>query len=376
MSNRATLPFLAALTAVAVFFCYLLAAPFLKPIAFSVILAIVFYPVHARVRRWIQNRNAAAFLSTTVVILSISLAAGFLGRAIISGLADIYQSLVNPQSDKEKLGTYIVHQAERALGFVGQYFSFSVPKLRGAISNQAERLISSLLAMTAGLLGSVTSLLVSGAISFFILFFFLRDGRSMLRRLAITIPLRPGQVSRLFACVKDTLNAILYGTLAIAVIQGALTGIAFSFLGISSPVLWGIVTSLCALLPIIGTAFVFLPAIGMLLFNGHWIRSLILLIWAVAIVHPVDNVLRPYLIGERAKISTLYVFFALLGGLRTFGSLGVFIGPLIVALTVALFRFLREEKRAGGWSFPERFVSDSPRRRQPSPGLVSPKPRS
>lgn len=376
MSNRATLPFLAALTAVAVFFCYLLAAPFLKPIAFSVILAIVFYPAHTRVRRWIRNRNAAAFLSTTVVILCISLAAGFLGRAIISGLADIYQSLLNPQSDKEKLGTYIVHQAERALGFVGQYFSFSVPNLRGAISNQAERLISSLLAMTAGLLGSVTSLLVSGAISFFILFFFLRDGRSMLRRLAITIPLRPGQVSRLFACVKDTLNAILYGTLAISVIQGALTGIAFSFLGISSPVLWGIVTSLCALLPIIGTAFVFLPAIGMLLFNGHWIRSLILLIWAVAIVHPVDNVLRPYLIGERAKISTLYIFFALLGGLRTFGSLGVFIGPLIVALTVALFRFLREEKRAGGWSFPERFGSDSPSTKQPSPELVSPKPRS
>jgi predicted PurR-regulated permease PerM len=375
-SNRATFAFLAALTAVAVFFCYLLAAPFLKPIAFSVILAIIFYPVHARMCRWIHNRNAAAFFSTTVVIFCISLAAGFLGRAAISGLADIYQSLVNPRSDKEKLGIYIVQQVERALGFVDQYFSFSVPNLRGAISNQAEGLISSLLAMAAGFLGSVTSFLVSGAISFFILFFFLRDGRSMLRRLAIVIPLRPGQVTRLYACVKDTLKAILYGTLAIAAIQGALTGIAFSFLGISSPVLWGIVTSLCSLLPVIGTAFVFLPAIGMLLFNGHWIRSLILLIWAVAIVHPVDNVLRPYLIGERAKISTLYVFFALLGGLRTFGGLGVFLGPLIVALTVALFRFLREEKRAGGWSFPERFGPDSPPRKQPSPELVSPRPRS
>jgi len=98
---RATLAFLAVLSAVAVFFCYLLAAPFLKPIAFSFLLAIMFYPVHARMRRWIPNRNVAAFLSTSVVIFFISLAAVLLGRAIVSGLVDIYQSLANPQSGKE-----------------------------------------------------------------------------------------------------------------------------------------------------------------------------------------------------------------------------------------------------------------------------------
>ena len=344
MTNyRATLAFLAVLSAVAVFFCYLLAAPFLKPIAFSFLLAIMFYPVHARMLRWIPNRNVAAFLSTSVVIFFISLAAVLLGRAIVSGLVDIYQSLANPQSGKERLGIYIVSLVERAVGSVNRYFPSSVSDLRGAISSQAEKMISSLIAMTAGVLGTVTSLLVNASISFFILFFFLRDGRSMLRRAAVIVPLRRGQVIRLYVCVKDTLNAILYGTLAIAVIQGGLTAIAFSFLGISSPVLWGVVTSLCALLPVIGTAFVFLPAMGMLVYNGHWIKSLILLGWALAIVHPVDNLLRPYLIGGRTKLSTLYVFFALLGGLKAFGSLGLFIGPLILALTVALFKVVREE---------------------------------
>ncbi len=166
----------------------------------------------------------------------------------------------------------------------------------------------------------------------------------MLRRGAVILPLKPDQVRRLLRCVKDTLNAIAYGTLAMAAIQGALTGVAFWFLGITSPIAWGIATTLCALLPIIGTAFVLLPATCMLIFTGHWMKGLILLVWAVAVVHPVDNVLRPYLIGERVKLSTLYVFFALIGGLKTFGGLGVFIGPLILALTVALFRFLREEK--------------------------------
>lgn len=197
-------------------------------------------------------------------------------------------------------------------------------------------------------------------------FFLFRDGRSMLRRGAIILPLKPDQVRRLLTCVKDTLNAIAYGTIAMAAIQGTLTGLAFWFLGLTSPVVWGVVTTLCALLPIIGATFILLPAICMLIFSGHWIKGLILLVWAVAVVHPVDNVLRPYLIGERVKLSTLYVFFALLGGLTTFGALGVFIGSLILAVTIALFRFLREEKRASNWSLEEQFNLDAPLRQQPT----------
>jgi len=89
----------------------------------------------------------------------------------------------------------------------------------------------------------------------------------------------------------------------------------------------------------------------MLLFSGHWIKALILLVWGLAVVHPVDNLLRPHLIGSRTKLSTLFVFFALLGGLDAFGGLGVFIGPIILAITLALLKFLREEKRTGNWSF-------------------------
>lgn len=347
--NQIAFAFLVVLTAIALFFCYLLVAPFLKPIVFAAILAIIFYPVQARTHQWIRNRNAAAALSTTAVILFIVLAAIFLGRAILSGLGDIYQSLANPGEGKERLSVYVLHVLERVVGIAGRYIPISAASLQVAISNQVEKVISSLLAMSAGALGSITSLVGNALISFFILFFLFRDGRSMLRRGSVVLPLKRDQVIRLYACVKETLNAIVYGTLAIAAIQGALSGIAFSFLGLTSPVLWGIVTGLCAMLPVIGTGFVFVPAMSMLAFNGHWIKALVLLIWAVTVVHPVDNVLRPYLIGGRVKLSTLYVFFALLGGLKTFGALGVFVGPLILAMNVALFRFLREQKTAAGW---------------------------
>jgi predicted PurR-regulated permease PerM len=134
-----------------------------------------------------------------------------------------------------------------------------------------------------------------------------------------------------------------------AALQGALTGLAFWALGVTSPVLWAIVTALCGLLPVIGTAFVLLPAISMLVFSGHWMKAIILFAWGLAVVHPVDNVLRPYLIGGRVRLSTLYVFFAVVGGLKAFGPLGLFIGPLILAITVALLTFLKEEKRLGSW---------------------------
>jgi len=165
------------------------------------------------------------------------------------------------------------------------------------------------------------------------------------------LPLRLGQARRLFSLVRETLHAIVYGTLAMAAIQGTLTGLAFWFLGLASPAVWGLLATVLAVLPIVGTTCVWFPAAGMLVMSGHWIKGLILIVWGVAVVHPVDNILRPYLIGGRVKLSTLYVFFAVIGGLKAFGALGLFIGPLILAVTVALFCFLREEQHVGTWIF-------------------------
>ena len=173
----------------------------------------------------------------------------------------------------------------------------------------------------------------------------------MLRRAYVLLPLRVDQVRRLFARIEETLKAIVYGSIAMAALQGVLSGVAFWVLGLGSPILWATVTALCALLPVIGTGFVLAPAISMLLFSGHWVKALILLAWGLIVVHPIDNVLRPYLIGDRTKLSTLFVFFAILGGLRTFGAMGVFIGPIILAATLALVSFLREENRQGRLGF-------------------------
>ena len=349
LKNRAGLVFLLGLTAVALYFSYVLVAPFLRPILFSVILSVLSYPLHSRIQRRVRNRNVSALLSTCLVVLFIVLSMSLLGRALATGLRDVYQSLSSSGDGSERLSLYLIHLFERALEVVSSYLPVSTAELKAATVNQAEKGAAALLGMTAGALGSLTALLINALIAVFILFFLLRDGKAMLRRAVVLLPLRRDQTRRLLALVKDTLNAIVYGTLTMAALQGALAGLAFWILGVSSAGLWGIVTALCALLPFIGTGIVLLPAISMLIFGGHWIKGLILLAWGLVIVHPVDNLLRPHLIGSRTKLSTLYVFFALLGGLKAFGGLGLFIGPMILAITLALLKFLREDKRAGSW---------------------------
>jgi len=369
--NRATVAFLMALTAIALYLCYVLVAPFLKPIIFAVILGILFYPVHRKARRWIRSRNVAAALSTAALIVLVALTSFFLGRALVSGLHDVYDSLTESGGGRERLSVFILHFFDRAIAWSSHYVSISVPNLQNAILSQVEKAVASLLAVTAGLLGGLSSFGLNAFIAIFVLFFLLRDGRSVLRRMTVMLPLRPDQVRRLFALVLETLHAIVYGTLAMAVIQGTLTGLAFWFLGLTSPVVWGLLATFLAVLPIVGTTLVWFPAACMLLFSGHWIKGVVLLLWGVAVVHPVDNILRPYLIGGRVKLSTLYVFFAVIGGLKVFGALGLVVGPLVLAITVALLSFLREEKVAGSWNW----QLDSRPEEEILAGISSPQPR-
>jgi predicted PurR-regulated permease PerM len=348
--NRAGVVFLLGLTVLALYLCYLLIAPFLKPILFAFIFAIVFYPVHAKIRHWVRNRNAGAALSATAVILVVGVLSFLIGRALVSGLHDIYDSLSGSGESRERLTVFIIQLFDRAISWASHYVPISVPNLQSALLGQVEKAVASVLGATAGFVGSLSAFGLNTFIAIFAMFFLLRDGKAMSRRVAVILPLRLGQARRLFSLVRETLHAIVYGTLAMAALQGTLMGLAFWFLGLASPAVWGLLATGLAVLPIVGTTCVWLPAAGMLLVSGHWVKGLVLIVWGVAVVHSVDNILRPYLIGGRVKLSTLYVFFAVVGGLKAFGALGLFLGPLILSLTAALFTFLREEKRAGTWS--------------------------
>ncbi|HEX4919989.1 MAG TPA: AI-2E family transporter, partial [Candidatus Bathyarchaeia archaeon] len=333
-----------ALAATALYFCYLIARPFLSPIFFAVMIAIVFHPVHTRIQVRIRRRNTAALISTILVLLLLVVPAVGLGVVASQEITGLYQLLNERSAEQGGWNPYVMHAMERLLGWAGRHIDLSTLDLRGALLRWLEQISRSLLSWGAQVVSNLISFFADALIAFFTLFFLFREGGSMREHAAEVLPLNAGQVERLFTGISNSIVANVYGCLAVGVAQGSLLSLAFWVLGLPSPVLWGLVTALFSLIPIIGSAAVWGPAVVILLIGGHWWKGLILLGWGAAVVAQVDSLVRPYVISGRAKLHTLLVFFALLGGVNAFGVMGLFIGPVVLSVTLVVLEMLRETR--------------------------------
>jgi predicted PurR-regulated permease PerM len=334
--------FLLALAATALYFCYVIARPFLSAIFLAVMIVIVFHPVHARVQALIRRRNIAALISTILVLLVLAVPAIGLGVVVSREITGLYQLLNERSAEQGGWNPYVMHAMERLLGWVGRYIDLSTLDLRGALLRWLEQISRLLLSWGARAVSNIISFVADAVITFFTLFFLFREGGSMRQRAAALLPLNAGQVERLFTGISNSVVANVYGGLAVGVAQGTLLSLAFWVLGLPSPVLWGLVTALFSLIPFIGSAAVWGPAVTILVIGGHWWKGLILLGWGAAVVGQVDSLVRPYVISGRAKLHTLLVFFALLGGVKAFGVMGLFIGPVVLSVTLVVLEMLQE----------------------------------
>ena len=172
----------------------------------------------------------------------------------------------------------------------------------------------------------------------------LRDGGEMVRRGVRLIPMDPARKADLLTHLSAVTRAVVLGTLLTAVAQGTLLGIGFAMVGLPSPVVFGVLSSIVSLVPMVGTALVWIPAVGVLLIQERLWASVFLLVWSLALVGTIDNVLKPLVVSGRAQISTLPVFLGLMGGLSAFGAIGMVLGPVIVALVIALLQFAEESR--------------------------------
>ena len=341
--NQATTTFfLLALTAVALYFCYVISKPFLSSIFLAVMIAIVFHPVHARVQARIRRRNAAALISTILVLLILVIPVVGLGIVVSREITGLYQLLSDRSAEQGGWNPYVMQATERLLAWARRYIDLSTLDLRGTLLRWLEQISRFLLSWGARAVSNVLSFFGDALIAFFTLFFLFREGGRMRERVAGALPLNAGQLERLSTGISNSIVANVYGCLAVGAAQGSLASLAFWVLGLPSPVLWGVVTALFSLIPIIGSAAVWGPAVIILVIGGHWWKGLILLGWGVGVVGQVDSLVRPYVIGQRAKMHTLLVFFALLGGVNAFGVMGLFVGPVVLSVTLVVLEMLRE----------------------------------
>jgi predicted PurR-regulated permease PerM len=338
--------FLLSLSAIALYFCYIIAQPFIMPIFLAFILAIAFHPVQTFISKYLRNHTFAALISTLLVILVIIVPTILIGVAITGELTDLYQSLGERSAEEGGWTAYLLHVLEKPLGWLGKYVDLSTFDLRKAVLGRIQEASAYLVSFAAGAVGNISSLVLNSVIAFFTLFYLFKEGRHLRRRASAILPLTDVQIEKLFTGISSTITASIYGTLAVAFAQGLLTGLAFWGVGLPSPILWGVVTMIFSLIPMVGSGIIWLPASIYLLASGHIGKGIFLLAFGAGVISLVDNFLRPYVMSGQVKLPTLLLFFALLGGVQQFGIIGLFVGPIVLAVTVTLFSMLREEGRA------------------------------
>ena len=341
--NRASMIFLLALGLIVLYFSYLIVQPFWKPMFFALLIAIVLYPVHNRVRKLIRSDGWAALVSTLFVLLMVMAPAIFLGVKASTEIANLSEWLGKRTAEEGGVAPYALHLVDRAVQGLGQYVDVAKFDVRGAIIAELKKASASFPRLGATLASTLVSFLASAVLTFVVLFFLFREGPSLLERLGALMPLSTHQVERLYRGVSDAILANVYGGIAVGIAQGLLTGVACAVLGVGSPILLGVAAAILSLVPIVGSATVWGPVAVILMINGHWIKGLVLFGWGAGVISTVDNIIRPYFLKRGLKVHTLVLLFALLGGVQAFGFVGLFLGPVVVSVGVVLLELLQEE---------------------------------
>lgn len=334
---------LAVLTAAALYACFQLFRPYVTPVLFAAVVAIVFYPLHKYIRRVVHNKTMCALCSTLITVLLTVVPLMFLLLAISNELTGLYHSLAARSAGAGGVVPYLMQGSERLSSWLTHRFSLPAIDLRTVLLGRLEAMSSYLLHFSANLVSNVFALTVNVLIALIVLFFLFRDGDRLVSKLMEFVPMDSDRSAELQTRVTSTVSTNFYGNFAVGALQGTLTGISFWALGIHSPVLWGIATAVASLIPFVGSAIVWAPAAIVLLFTGDMWKGVILLGLGVAVIGTIDNILRPLIVHKGVRLHPVLLFFSFLGGVRLFGVLGLFVGPVIVSVTAALLDMLKQD---------------------------------
>lgn len=332
--------------AIAFYACYLLVAPYLGSIVLAAIVALLVLPLHTKIESYMPAKpNLASVVSCTLVTVVVLLPLLFVTIAImnegIDFMSNAYDWLTNGGAKAFLSHPYI----QSGVSLLNKWLPFESLKVDELVQQAAVKvtqLSSSFLSASTGLLGDVANTVLSFSLMLFVLFFFLRDQESIVSSIRHIIPLSRSQEEMIFNEVKVVAKSAVFGAFLTALAQGALGGIAMAMAGFSG-LFWGSMMAFASFIPFVGTAMIWLPASIYLFITGDWQWALFLIAWGVLVIGSIDNFLRPWLMQGSTGMSTLLLFFSLLGGLQLFGLIGLIYGPIIFAVTLVLARLYEIE---------------------------------
>jgi predicted PurR-regulated permease PerM len=319
---------LAGATLIGLYICYLIIKPFIAPIAFALALAVATQRPYDWIRSRFPNDTTAAAAAVVLITILVVGPAVALGTYVVQQAIDYVSQLQSGEglnNWRSSLETHpqlggIVRWAEARLEIASQ-----LRQLGGAIAGQA-----------AAFLKGSAQVLTQLVIMLFVLFFLYRDRTDARNALRQMVPLSSAEADELFSRVASTILATVNGSMIVALVQATLAGIMYAILGVPGFAIWASITFITALVPVLGTFLVWGPIAVYLALTGSFVKALILVGWGMTAIGMIDNVLYPYLVGDRLRLHTVPTLFSILGGISLFGPAGLILGPLALAITIAL----------------------------------------
>lgn len=325
--------------------------PFLRSIIFGVLVAYIFYPIYIFIfQRVGQRENLAAFLTTIGVFLIILVPFSIFLGTISGDVTSFYKF------SKEHILSGSFVPLDCTDGFLCKASNMlnnlvQDQGIKKHISTGLGKLVASVLELTSSVVKSLPRVMLNFFIFVFVMFYSFRDGKEALQQAMDFLPLNNEFKQDLKVQAKEVIYATVYGNIIVAIIQGIVGAIGFVLFGVSSPVLWGVVMMVAALLPFIGSALVWFPAGLILVFQGFvagdvsgiW-KGVGLMIYGLLFISTIDNFIKPKIIGRKISLHPLLVILGLFGGLATIGFLGLILGPLVLAFLTSFIRVYAKDK--------------------------------
>lgn len=316
--------------------------PLVAVLLWSSILVIIFFPLYKKLVTKTKNHTLSAIITILASLLIFIIPLALVSAAVLNELAGIASSTV------VSIQEILKHPKSGQLGYIYDYISQYV-NLEELINSDelksiAGRISESVLQASWYVIGGLGGTLISIFFAIFTMFYLFRDGEKIVADLPNILPLDNDQAKELIKSTSDLISATIRGSLMVALFQGVLAGSMFWILGIPSYLVLGMLTMIFALVPTGGTAFVTGPVIIILALTGEYWKAGILLLYASLIIGMVDNFLLPRLIKQKAKMNELFVFFSVIGGIQLFGILGLFLGPVILAIAIGLLAVFKGGK--------------------------------
>ncbi len=335
------------LAGIVIFLTVRLYLPFFQPIAWAAVLALFLYPVNRHLRRLLKGRRGlAAILLCLAFVAFVFVPLVFAVTSLTSQAIDLLTEI----KSRLEAGTLIVSltpdpEKYPRLYSLGRFFferlEIYQKDIQSALLAAASSAGQFILSRGTTIFRNTVNLILQVVFTVFTLFYLFRDGELFVSGIKRLLPVSEEEADRIIEKVQQVIEATLYGSLLTALAQGGLALIIYLILGVSSPLLLGLLTALASFIPLVGTAIVWLPVVVVLAVSGSYFKAAILLAYGSLIISQIDSLIRPYFIGGRTEIHNLFIFFSILGGLKFFGFLGVFLGPILVALSLSVLEIYR-----------------------------------